>query len=98
MAILAILGGVWRQLFCQKLPVHKSFDVDILGFEKFIYVLWRQIWRLLPKCWLLFGLNTWSHWTQRVGIHEERAFIISSTDYFSRFFKLEVVTLQNLLR
>ena len=43
---------IWRFLeafgdnfFCQKLPFHKSFYVDILGFGKFIYVLWRQIWR-----------------------------------------------------
>ena len=66
-AILAIFGGLWRQFFCQKLPVHKSFDVDILGFEKFVYVLWRQIWRLLSKCWRLFGLNTWSHWSSFFG-------------------------------
>ena len=59
-AILAIFGGVWQQFFCQKSPV-KSFDVDIFGFGKFIYVLWRQIWRFLPKCWRLFGPNTWSH-------------------------------------
>ena len=67
-AILAIFGGVWRQFFCQKSPVHKSFDVDILGFGKFIYVLWRQIWRLLPKCWWLFGVNTWSHWFGGTGV------------------------------
>ena len=59
-AILVIFGGVWRQFFCQTspVPVHKSFDVDILGFGKFIYELQRQIWRFLPKCWRLFGLNT----------------------------------------
>ena len=60
--ILAIFGGIWWQFFCPKSQVYKSFDVDILGFGKFIYVLWWQIWRFLPKCWLLFGLNTWSHW------------------------------------
>ena len=59
---MAIFGGVWRQFFCPKSPVYKSFDVDILGFGKFTFVLWRQIWRFLPKSWLLFGLNTWSHW------------------------------------
>ena len=48
--------------FCQKSPVHKSFDVNILGFGKFFYVLWWQIWQFLPNCWRLFGLNTWSHW------------------------------------
>ena len=57
-AILAIFGGVWQQFCCQKSPVHKSFDLDILGFGKFIYVPWQQIWRFLPKCWQLFGLNT----------------------------------------
>ena len=72
MAICRYFGNFGRCLvtiFCQKSPVHKSFDEDILasiflcilGFGKFIYVLCRQIWRFLPKCWQLFGLNTWSH-------------------------------------
>ena len=36
--------------FCLKSPIYKSFDEDILGFEKFIYLLWQQIWQFLPKC------------------------------------------------
>ena len=60
-AILAIFGGFWRQFFCQKSPLHKSFDVDILAFKKLVYVLWRQIWRFSAKCWRFFRLNTWSH-------------------------------------
>ena len=47
-----------------------SFDVDILGFKNpkiYSYVLWRQIWRFLPKCWRLFRLNTWSHWSIQSG-------------------------------
>ena len=62
-AILAIFRPFWRQIFCPKLPkknFYKSFDVDIFRLEKLGYLLWRQIWRFLPKCWRLFCPNTWS--------------------------------------
>ena len=28
---------ILREYFCPKLPIYKSFDEDILGFEKFVY-------------------------------------------------------------
>ena len=46
----------------QKIFFNKSFDVNIFGLEKLGYLLWRQIWRFLPKCWRLFCPNTWSLW------------------------------------
>ena len=60
--ILANFRGFWRQFLCPKSPMYKFFDVGILWLEKFIYLLWRQILRFLPKCWWLFCLNTWPHW------------------------------------
>ena len=60
--ILAIFRPFRLQIFGPKLAKknYKSFDVDILGLEKLGYLLWRQIWRFLPKCWRIFCPNTWS--------------------------------------
>ena len=60
-AILAIFGMLLGFIF-PKINKNWTFDVDILAFEKFIYFLWQQIWRFSPKCWLFFGLNSWSHY------------------------------------
>ena len=59
--ILVVFGGFWQKFIWPKSPVHRSFDVDILGLEKFIYLLWWQIWRFLPKCWWFFLWKTKSH-------------------------------------
>ena len=61
--ILAIFRPFWQQIFLPKIAkkfFYKSFDVDIFGLEKFVYLLWRKIWGFFPKCWRLFHPNTWS--------------------------------------
>ena len=100
MAICRHFGNFGRCLvtiFCQKSPVHKSFDEDILasiflcilGFGKFIYVLCRQIWRFLPKCWQLFGLNTWSHWMKTTDFWHWHKIV---THFLYRNFNFEITT------
>ena len=48
LAILAIYGMLWRFIF-PKIAKKWKFDLDVLGFEKFIYLMWRQIWQFLPN-------------------------------------------------
>ena len=60
--ILAIFGTLWRFIF-PKIAKKWRFGEDVLVFEKFIYLVWWQIWWFLTKCLRLFCLNTctWSH-------------------------------------